>query len=107
STGQPPGGGREGRVAMFDLITGTATHIPRHPRGPMLVSTATQLLILGLLVVVPVLFVTHALPQPPTMMAFVAAPPPPPPPPPPAPAQAVKKVEAGAAAPTAGHFAPP
>jgi len=93
---------------MFDLITGTATHIPRHPRGPMLVSTGAQVVILGLLVVVPVLFATHALPQPPTMMAFVAAPPTPPPPPPPAaPAQPAKKVEAAATAPTVGHFAAP
>ena len=93
---------------MFDLITGTATHIPRNPRGPMLVSTATQLAIMGLVVLVPVLFVTHALPEPPTMMAFVAAPPPPPPPPPPpAPAQPAKKVEPAAPAPTVGHFAAP
>jgi len=93
---------------MFDLITGTATHIPRHPRGPMLVSTSIQVVLLGLVVLVPVLFVTHALPQPPTMMAFVAAPPPPPPPPPPpAPAQPAKKVEPVSAAPTAGHFSAP
>src|SRR5690349_13564290 len=106
---QPPDGGGEGRVAMFDLITGTATHIPRHPRGPMLVSTGIQVTILGLVVLVPVLFVTHALPQPPTMMAFVAAPPPPPPPPPPpAPPQAAKKAApAAAAAPTASAFAAP
>ena len=58
---------------MFDLITGTATHIPRHPRGPLLVSTGIQLTLMGLVVLVPVLLVTHALPQPPTMMAFVAA----------------------------------
>ena len=93
---------------MFDLITGTATHIPRHPRGPMLLSTAAQLGVLGLVVVVPVLFVTGGLPEPPTMMAFVAAPPPPPPPPPPAaPAQPAKKAEAVATAPTVGHFAAP
>jgi len=93
---------------MFDLITGTATHIPRHPRGPMLLSTGIQVTLLMLIVVVPVLFATHALPQPPTMMAFVAAPPPPPPPPPPpAPAQPAKKAEAATAAPTVGHFAAP
>lgn len=93
---------------MFDLITGTATHIPRHPRGPMLVSTGIQVGLLGLVVVVPVLFVTHALPQPPVMMAFVAAPPPPPPPPPPpAPAQPARKAAAATAAPTVGHFAAP
>ena len=93
---------------MFDLITGTATHIPRSPRGPMLVSTAAQLTLIGLVVLVPVLFVTHALPEPPTMMAFVAAPPPPPPPPPPpAPAQPAKKVEAATPAPTVGPVAAP
>ena len=94
---------------MFDLITGTATHIPRNPRGPMLVSTGIQLALMGLVVVVPVLFVTHALPQPPTMMAFVAAPPPPPPPPPPpAPAQPTKRSEPVAAAkPTVGQFVAP
>ena len=94
---------------MFDLITGTATHIPRNPRGPMLVSTGIQLGLMGLVIVVPVLFVTHALPQPPTMMAFVAAPPPPPPPPPPpAPAQPAKKAEpVTAATPTVGHFVAP
>jgi protein TonB len=96
---------------MFDLITGTATHIPRHPRGPILVSTAIQVALLALVVLVPVLFVTHALPQPPTMMAFVAAPPapppPPPPPPPPAPARPAKKPEPVATAPTVAHFAAP
>jgi protein TonB len=93
---------------MFDLITGTATHIPRNPRGPMLVSTGIQLGLMGLVVIVPVLFVTHALPEPPTMMAFVAAPPPPPPPPPPpAPAPLAKKAEAVTAAPTVGQFAAP
>ena len=58
----------KGRVVMFDLITGTATHIPRHPRGPMLLSTAAQLGVLGLVVVVPVLFVTGGLPEPPPAM---------------------------------------
>jgi protein TonB len=93
---------------MFDLITGTATHIPRNPRGPMLVSTGIQLGLMALVVVVPVLFVTQALPEPPTMMAFVAAPPPPPPPPPPpAPAPLTKKAEPRTAAPTVGQFAAP
>jgi len=93
---------------MFDLITGTATHIPRHPRGPMLVSTGIQVVLLGAVVLVPVLFVTHALPEPPTMMAFVAAPPPPPPPPPPpAPAATPKKAETAPRAATVSQFAAP
>ena len=94
---------------MFDLITGKATHIPRHPRGPILLSTGIQAVLLGLVVLVPVLLATHTIPEPPVMMAFVAAPPPPPPPPPPpAPAQPVKKVEpVTTSAPTVGHFAAP
>jgi periplasmic protein TonB len=92
---------------MFDLITGTVTHIPRNPRGPILVSTAAQLFVVALLVAVPVIFVTQTLPQPPTMMAFVAAPPPPPPPPPPAPVSPAKKLEPVTPEPSVGHFAAP
>jgi protein TonB len=93
---------------MFDLITGTATHIPRRAGIPILVSTGAQAVVLGLVVLVPVLFVTRSLPQPPTMLAFVAAPPvPPPPPPPPAPARAAKKAEPVAAATTPGQFVAP
>lgn len=74
-----------GRV-MFDLITGQATHIPSKPALPILISATTQAAIV-VAVLVPVLFLTGALPHTPTMMAFVAeAPTPPPPPPPPAPA---------------------
>jgi protein TonB len=76
----------------------------------MLVSTGVQAALLGAVVLVPVLFVTHTLPEPPTMMAFVAAPPPPPPPPPPpapAPAQSTKKIEPRTAAPTVGQFVAP
>ena len=39
---------------MFDLITGTATHIPRRPSLPILVSTGAQLLVLGLVVALPI-----------------------------------------------------
>ncbi|MGH9241321.1 MAG: energy transducer TonB [Vicinamibacterales bacterium] len=70
---------------MFDLITGQTRHIPSKPGIPLLISMATQLALAGA-IVVPVLFFTGALPEVPTMMAFVAeasAPPPPPPPPPP------------------------
>jgi periplasmic protein TonB len=70
---------------MFDLITGHTRHLPSKPALPVLISTLGQLILVGALVV-PVLFFTGALPEVPTMMAFVAeapAPPPPPPPPPP------------------------
>jgi protein TonB len=70
---------------MFDLITGQTRHIPSKPGLPLLISTATQLSLVTA-IVLPVLLFTGALPEVPTMMAFVAsAPAPPPPPPPPAP----------------------
>ena len=71
---------------MFDLITGQTRHIPSKPGVPILISMSTQLALVSA-IVVPVLFFTGALPEVPTMMAFVAeasTPPPPPPPPPPA-----------------------
>jgi protein TonB len=73
---------------MFDLTAGRATHIPSHAGIPVVVSGTVQAAAIGLLVVLPALFVAEQLPQVPTMLAFVAAlPPPPPPPPPPAPAK--------------------
>lgn len=70
---------------MFDLITGKARHIPRKSGVPFLISMTAQFALVAA-VVAPVLFFVGALPEVPTMMAFVAeAPPPPPPPPPPAP----------------------
>ena len=72
---------------MFDLITGQTRHIPSQPALPLLISTSAQLAMVTA-IVLPVLFFTGALPEVPTMMAFVAeAPAPPPPPPPPAPAR--------------------
>jgi protein TonB len=68
---------------MFDLIAGRAKHLPSHAGIPVLVSGTVQAASIGLLVVLPALFVAEQLPQVPTMLAFVAVPPPPPPPPPP------------------------
>ena len=73
---------------MFDLITGKATHTPHTPGVPILVSTAAHVVVVGLVIVLPWLYITDQLPEVSTMMAFVVAPPPPPPPPPPAPAPA-------------------
>ena len=70
---------------MFDLITGQTRHIPSKPGVPILISMSAQVALVGA-TLVPVLFFTGALPEVPTMMAFVveaSAPPPPPPPPPP------------------------
>ena len=42
---------------MFDLITGKAVHIPRHPAAPILISTAMQLTALGIIaaIYIPIL----------------------------------------------------
>ena len=70
---------------MFDLITGKTPHIPSKPGVPLVVSMSAQLSLVTA-ILLPVFFFTGALPEVPTMMAFVAeAPAPPPPPPPPAP----------------------
>ena len=71
---------------MFDMVTGKARHIPTHATVPILVSTTAQALALITVLMLPALFVANAIPEVPTMMAFVAPPPAPPaPPPPPAP----------------------
>jgi protein TonB len=83
---------------MFDLVTGKSAHIPSRPAAPIVMASIVEAILLAIAVVVPVLFVTGAIPEVPTMMAFVAAAPapPPPPPPPPPPAQAAKAAQAKA-----------
>src|SRR5688572_16088895 len=91
---------------MFDLITGQTRHIPSKPGVPILISMSAQLALVSA-IVVPVLFFTGALPEVPTMMAFVAeasAPPPPPPPPPP---PAAKSPEPASAKPAPSPGAAP
>ena len=95
---------------MFDLISGG----PRHPfhdstAAPVIVSVAGHAVAITLVLVLPLLYATDALPRVPTMMAFVAdapAPPPPPPPPPP-PRPAVKAEPARPQATTTAAFAAP
>ena len=95
---------------MFDLITGQARHIPSTPGVPLLISMSTQLVLVGA-VVVPLLIFTGALPEVPTMMAFVAEasapPPPPPPPPPPAPQSSAPPSAKPAQSPGAAPVEPP
>ena len=88
---------------MFDLIAGTAPHTPRGGRIPILVSTAAHVVVAGAVILIPLLFVTRQLPEPPTMLAFVAAPPPPAPPPPPPAAPAAAKKPATAPTTPAAH----
>src|SRR5687768_616184 len=68
---------------MFDLITGTVQHAPRHQAASVLVSIAIQVSIATAVLAGTLLFVASPVPREAMMMAFVAAPPPPPPPPPP------------------------
>src|SRR5829696_685696 len=95
---------------MFDLITGDIRHIPSKPGFPLLLSISAQLAVVAS-IVVPVLFFTGALPEVPTMMAFVTdapAPPPPPPlPPPPAARVATPPQAQPAPAPGAAPVEPP
>lgn len=93
---------------MFDLITGKSAHIPSQPTVPVLLSLAGQVVVIGAAIVVPMLWVSDALPEIPTMMAFVAAPPAPPPPPPPPAAPAAKRARpVPKPVPTAGEFVAP
>jgi protein TonB len=92
---------------MFDLISGSAEHIPSRPTGPVLLSMTAQVVVVGTALAVSTLWVSDALPEIPTMMAFVAAPPEPPPPPPP-PAPVLKRAQATPKpAPAAGDFVAP
>jgi len=72
---------------MFDVFEGK----PRQAvtATPVVISIVGHIVLVGLVVVIPLLYATDALPKVPAMVAFVAAmpaaaPPPPPPPPPPA-----------------------
>ena len=69
---------------MFQAVSS-----PARPRSQqmltLMLSVAAHVMVLALVVVLPLMYLTDQLPDPPNMMAFVvsAAPPPPPPPPPP------------------------
>ena len=72
---------------MFDVVTGRSQHLPQHAAATVLAASALQLLIVGMAVTLPLLWVTDQLPEARAVMVFVAAPPAPPPPPrPPLPA---------------------
>jgi len=96
---------------MFDLIT-EKTERPFRKGGllPRVLSTALHGAVLTLVIAIPLLTVTSALPEAPTMMAFVAdmsAPPPPPPPPPPAAPRAASKQATAHPTPSASALAAP
>jgi periplasmic protein TonB len=98
---------------MFDLITDKTERPFRKPALlPRILSIAVHVAVAAVVVAIPLLTVTSALPDAPAMMAFVAdasaPPPPPPPPPPPAPRAASKPAPATPQpAPSANAFAAP
>jgi protein TonB len=73
---------------MFELFSGGRRRSQR-TTVPVLISTVAHVIVVGVLVAIPFVYVATDLPEVPDMLAFVvsaAPPPPPPPPPPPAPA---------------------
>ena len=72
---------------MFELFSGDRHRAPHRSSVPVLISTAAHVVVVGVVLAIPILYVSAELPQVPDMVAFVVStPPPPPPPPPPAPA---------------------
>ena len=71
---------------MFELFSGDRHRAPHRSSIPVLISTAAHVIVLGVLLAIPILYISDDLPEIPDMLTFVvvsAAPPPPPPPPPP------------------------
>lgn len=85
---------------MFEQMIESAVHRPQRNPWPYLVSLSFQILLLGVMILIPLLY-TEALPKQQLLSWVVAPPPPPPPPPPPAPkverrvVRRVSLVEAG------------
>jgi protein TonB len=97
---------------MFDLVTEKADRPFKEPALlPRVLSMLVHVGVLTLVIAIPLMTVTQALPDVPMIMAFVAnssAPPPPPPPPPPAPApRAASKAATAQPTPSANAFAAP
>jgi protein TonB len=95
---------------MFDLVTDKTERPFREPALlPRILSLVAHGAVLTLVIAIPLLTVTSALPDTPMMMAFVAeaAPPPPPPPPPPAAARAAANDATKRPTPAANAFAAP
>ena len=71
---------------MFEVFSGDRRRAPHRSSIPVLISTAAHVIVLGVMLAIPILYVSEDLPEIPDMLTFVvsAAPPPPPPPPPPA-----------------------
>ena len=96
---------------MFELFSEDRHRAPHRSSVPVLISTMAHAVVVGVLVAIPILYVSAELPRVPDMVAFVVStapsPSPPPPPPPPAPAATPSKPKAIAPTPTANHQAAP
>src|SRR6478672_12834545 len=97
--------------AMFELFSEDRHRAPHRSSIPVLISTAAHVVVAGVVLAIPMLYVRAELPRVPDMVAFVVStapsPPPPPPPPPPAPAATPSKPKAIAPVPTANPRAAP
>lgn len=74
---------------MFDDLVISGKPKPTHKRWTVFVSAVFQILLLGILILIPLIYTEALTPQ--MLTTFLVAPPPPPPPPPP-PAAPVQKV---------------
>ena len=96
---------------MFELFSEDRHRAPHRSSVPVLISTAAHVVVVGVVLAIPTLYVSTELPRVPDMVAFVVStapsPSPPPPPPPPAPAATPSKPKAIAPTPTANHQAAP
>lgn len=93
---------------MFEQFSRDHHRAPQRSRVPLLISTAAHIIVAGVILAIPILYVSAAPPAP-YVLAFVASAPPPPPPPPPAaaPASTPAKKQVTKAAPVRSHRAAP
>ena len=67
---------------MFEQFSRDRHRAPQRSSVPLLISTAAHIIVAGVILAIPILYVTAAPPAVPYVLAFVASAPPPPPPPP-------------------------
>jgi protein TonB len=95
---------------MFELLSGDRQRAPHRSSIPLIITTAAHVIVVGVTMAIPIVYVSAELPAVPDLLSFVvseAAPPAPPPPPPPAPASTPSKPEAIRPVPTVSPRAAP
>ena len=68
---------------MFELFSEDRHRAPHRSSVPVLISTAAHVVVVGVVLAIPILYVSAELPRVPDMVAFVVSTAPSPPPPPP------------------------